>query len=110
MKNEKSTNVSQPPSADESLNDYSFQVNGVECYFWFDDSGDLCGKGPPKVQGTIDAVVNQYRPLFHSEEFDEVIDQAEPIGLEYRPLKKLFALEEFVRIAHQTKNPEEKLN
>jgi len=67
----------------ESLNDDVRAVvcplGGVDCYLWFDEDGELHGKGPKEARRKLESFLYRYTPLMKSKKVICCIVELEPI-------------------------------
>jgi hypothetical protein len=86
-----------------------WRFRGVECYFWFDDNGDLCAKAPAKARRHIEAFVQRYRSLLNNDEVVEFIEKLEPVGHEHLSIKKFAVLDLVVEAEMRGETPVEEI-
>jgi hypothetical protein len=82
-------------------------LGGVECHFWFDEHGELCGKGPEEASAIIEAFLYCYGPLLREKAVTDCISRLEPVGPEYLPIKKFAVLDLVLEAEAQGKRGED---
>jgi hypothetical protein len=68
------------------------EIDGVECHLWFDEDGELHGKGPKEARGGLESLLYRYTPLLKKKEVVEAVSELEPVGQEHLPIRKLAVL------------------
>jgi hypothetical protein len=66
------------------------EIEGAECYLWFDEDGELHGRGPKGAK--LDSLLYRYTPLLKTKEVIEAVSGLEPVGQKYLPIKKFAVL------------------
>jgi hypothetical protein len=54
-------------------------LGGVDCYLWFDEDGELHGKGPKEARRKLESFLYRYTPLMKSKKVICCIVELEPI-------------------------------
>ena len=67
-------------------------IGGVDCYLWFDEDGELHGRGPKEARGGLETLLYRYTPLLKKTEVIEAVSGLEPVGQGYLPIKKFAVL------------------
>ena len=81
----------------ESLNGDAVHVvvcplGGVDCYLWFDEDGELHGKGPKEARRKLESLLYRYTPIMKKKEAIEAVSDLKPIGPEHLWIKKFAVL------------------
>jgi hypothetical protein len=68
------------------------EIEGVECHLWFDEDGELHGKGPKEARRSLETLLYRYTPLMKTKKIIEAVSDIEPVGQEYLPKFAVLAL------------------
>jgi hypothetical protein len=82
----------QKPRGGKTFNGISCSIGGVECYLWFDEDGELHGKGPKEARGGLEWLLDRYTPLLKKKAVVDAVSGLEPVGQEHLPIKKFAVL------------------
>jgi hypothetical protein len=85
-------NRQQKPRGGETFNGISCSIGGLECRLWFDEDGELHGKGPKEARAGLETLLYRYTPLMKKREVIEAVSGLEPVGQEHLPIKKFAVL------------------
>jgi hypothetical protein len=58
-------------------------LGGVDCYLWFDEDGELHGKGPKEARRKLESLLYRYTPLMKKKEAIEAVSDLTRIGPEH---------------------------
>jgi hypothetical protein len=103
--------VTKKQRQQESLNVYAVNaivcsLDGVECYLWFDEDGELHGMGPKEARAKLETLLYRYTPLMKRTEAIEAVSDLEPIGPEHLWIKKVAVLSLMLDAAARGDRPE----
>jgi hypothetical protein len=82
-------------------------IGGVECQLWFDEDGELHGRGPKEARAGLESLLYRYTPLLRKKEVIEAVSGLEPVGQEHLPIKKFAVLALMLEADEQGKRPED---
>jgi hypothetical protein len=80
------------PRRDDTFNGISCSIGGLECQLWFDEDGELHGRGPKEARAELETLLYRYTPLLKMKEVLEAVSELEPAGEAYLPPKKFAVL------------------
>jgi hypothetical protein len=64
----------------------------LECQLWFDEDGELHGRGPKEARAELERLLYRYTPLMKKKEVLEAVSKLKPVGKKYLPPKKFAVL------------------
>jgi hypothetical protein len=97
----------QKPRRGETFNGIACSIGGVECQLWFDEDGELHGRGPKEARSGLESFLYRYTPLMKAKEVIEAVSGLEPFGQEYLPMKMFAVLDLMLKAEAQGKRPED---
>jgi hypothetical protein len=68
-------------------------IDGARCHPWFDEAGELHGRGPKEARSGLESLLYRYTPLLKKAELIEAVSGLEPVGQEYLAIKKFAVLD-----------------
>jgi hypothetical protein len=84
-----------------------YEIGGLECHLWFDEDGELHGRGPKEARADLESFLYRYTPLIKTEKVIEAVSELEPVGQEYLAIKKFAVLALMLEADEQGKRPED---
>jgi hypothetical protein len=82
-------------------------ISGVECYLWFDEDGELRGKGPKEARAGLETLLYRYTSLLKKTEIIEAVSPLDQVGQEYLPIKMFAVLALMLEAEERGDSPED---
>jgi len=100
-------NRQQKPRSGETFNAIACSIGGLECRLWFDEDGELQGRGPKEARAELESLLYRYTPLLKKKEVLEAVSELEPVGEEYLPTKRFAVLALMLEAEAEGDRPED---
>jgi hypothetical protein len=100
-------NRQQKTRRGETFNGISCSIGGLECRLWFDEDGELHGRGPKEARCGLESLLYRYTPLMKKKEVIEAVSELEPVGEEHLWIKRFAVLAPMLDVEAEGNRPED---